>query len=314
MPRVSAFRGIEYSLDRFGASHVPDRVRIADEPPEHAGRVADLSDLVCPPYDVIGGAERTELLARHPRNAVRLELNPADDPHPAAADALAGWLADGTLAHRPDPVLYAYRYASPDRPDQPSVAAVLARVLLEPWGGGIRPHEHTMPGPKQDRLALLRATRTQLSPILACYFDGSERYGQVMDLAWTDEWRARDGDGLLHAVAAVEPDEELIGFLAAQTLYVADGHHRYETALAYRDEIRSDPRLADAQPGTLAADWIMVALVNAQLEALEIRPTHRLLLDISPEVLARLADGSPVLEARLWSADDLPAELDRRRA
>jgi uncharacterized protein (DUF1015 family) len=71
----------------------------------------------------------------------------------------------------------------------------VVRVLLEPWGDGVRRHEHTMPGPKADRLSLLRATRTQLSPILAVYFDRSERYHHVMSRAWSDEWRARDGDG-----------------------------------------------------------------------------------------------------------------------
>ena len=139
-----------------------------------------------------------------------------------------------------------------------------------------------MPGPKADRLALLGATRTQFSPILAVYFDRSERYRHVMSRAWSDEWRARDEDGLLHTVAEVEPDDRLLTYLSRQRLYIADGHHRYETALAYQAEVRSDPALADLPPGELAADWIMAVLVNAEMEEIDIRPTHRLLRDGNP--------------------------------
>jgi uncharacterized protein (DUF1015 family) len=211
---------------------------------------------------------------------------------------------------RGKPAVYHYRHASPARPEELTVQAVVARVLLEPWGHGVRPHEHTMPGPKADRLALLRATRTQLSPILALYFDRSARYRHVMSRAWTYEFRARDADGLLHAVAPIEPDDRLLTFLAGQTLYVADGHHRYETALAYQAEIRSHPDFARAAPGSLGADWIMVAIVNAELEELEIRPTHRLVLDADPDRLKSLARPGVPWTAQPTSPAELPAALD----
>lgn len=279
MPLVRPFRGIGYSLQRYGigTDSVPDRVRLADEDGEHPGRLADVTDLACPPYDVIDADQQRELLARDPHNAVRLELSAGPDPHRAAADTLSLWLRDGTLEQRAGASVYYYNHAGPEQPDEPSVQGVLARVLLEPWGSDVRPHEHTMPGPKQDRLELLRATEAQLSPILAVYFDRSERYRHVMSRSWTDEWRARDGDGLLHQLAAVEPDERLLGYLSRQRLFVADGHHRFETALAYQAEMRSRPENAGAEPGTLAADWIMMVLVNAELEELEIRATHRIL-------------------------------------
>ncbi|HET8586526.1 MAG TPA: DUF1015 domain-containing protein, partial [Candidatus Limnocylindria bacterium] len=232
MPLVRPFRGLGYALDRYGSSTIVDEIRLPDEPQHHPGRIVDLTRLVCPPYDVITPAERDELLGRDPHNAVRLELNPAADPHRAAAETLDGWRADGTLERRSEASVYYYNHATAAQPDEPAVQGVLARVLLEPWGSGITPHEHTLRGPKQDRLGLLRATRTQLSPILALYFDDSERYRHVMSRSWTDEWRARDGDGLLHQLAAVEPDERLLNYLSRQRLFVADGHHRYETALA----------------------------------------------------------------------------------
>jgi uncharacterized protein (DUF1015 family) len=302
MPRVAPFRGLHYSGDRFGGAAVPDRVHFSDDVDAPPARVADLTDVSCPPYDVIDEEMRRELLARDPHNAVRLELNPEPDPHVAAAATLAAWTADGTLERREDPAVYYYRHATAADPDTPTVEGIVARVLLERWGDGVRPHEHTMPGPKADRLALLRATRTQLSPILSVYFDRSERYRHVMSRAWTDEWRARDGDGLLHRVAATEADDRLIGYLGRQTLFVADGHHRYETALAYQAEVRADPRWTDAPRGALEADWIMMLLVNADLSELEIRPTHRLLLDVDADALRALVAG----DDPLWQALPLP--------
>jgi uncharacterized protein (DUF1015 family) len=295
MPLVAPFRGLHYSPDRFGSDFVPDRVRLASDADAAPGTVVELTDVVCPPYDVIDDAMREELLERDPHNAVRLELSPEPDPHAAAAATLTAWLDEGILARRDEPAFYAYRHATAAHPDVPSVEGVVARVLLEPWGSGVRPHEHTMPGPKADRLALLHATRTQLSPILSVYFDASGRYRDVMSRPWTDEWRARDGDGLLHQCAASEADNRLAGYLGEQTLYVADGHHRYETALAYQAEVRADPRWADAPAGSLAADWTMMQLVNAEHVELEIRPTHRLLLDVDAEALRDLVAGDDPL-------------------
>jgi uncharacterized protein (DUF1015 family) len=314
MPRVAPFRGLHYAHARYGAGSVPDRVRSTDDADAAPAQVADLTDVACPPYDVIGDAQRAELLARDPHNAVRLEFSAESDPHAAAADALAAWRADGTLERRADPAAYYYRHATTRDPDDLSVEGIVVRVLLEPWGDGVRPHEHTMPGPKADRLSLLHATRTQLSPILAVYFDRSERYGHVMSRAWTDEWRARDGDGLLHQLAAIEADERLLNYLARQTLFVADGHHRYETALAYQAEVRADSRSTDAAPGTLAADWIMVQLVNAELVDLEILPTHRLLHGIDADALrAVVAGDDPLWQALPVDPAEIASALEERR-
>ena len=316
MPDVRPFRAIAYAPERFANPVIPERIRLPDEPDATpAGRrVMDLTDLACPPYDVIGAELQADLLARDERNAIRLELPPGDDPHASASSTLAVWLADGTLARRSEASVFYYAHASTADPDDPTVQGVLARVLLEPYGSEVRRHEHTMPGPKADRLGLLRATRTQFSPILAVYFDRSERYRHVMSRAWSDEWRARDTDGLLHTVAEVEPDDRLLSFLSRQRLYIADGHHRYETALAYQAEVRADPALASLPPGELAADWIMVVLVNAEMEEVDIRPTHRLLLEGSPDALeAFLADPGPVFRPEPMAADDVAARLETAR-
>ena len=309
MPRVSPFRGLHYSIDRFAVTTLPDRISTPEDAGAPPARVADVTDVVCPPYDVIDEAGRRALLARHDRNAVRLEYNPDPDPHATAAKTLREWIADGTLERRPEPAAYYYRHATASAPDELTVDGLVVRVLLEPWGDGIRPHEHTMPGPKADRLALLHATRTQLSPILAVYFDRSQRYHHVMGRAWSDEWRARDDDGLLHQLAAIEADDRLVGYLGRQTLFVADGHHRYETALTYQAEVRADPRWGSAAPGELAADWIMMQLVNAELTDLEILPTHRLILDADPAALLSAAG----FAATPMPADALAAALEERR-
>jgi uncharacterized protein (DUF1015 family) len=314
MPRVSAFAGTHYSLTRFGDATVPDRVRLPDDAEAPPTRLADLTDLACPPYDVIDERTRAALLARHDHNAVRLELSPEPDPHAAAAATLGAWIADGILDRRMEPAAYYYRHATPSAPDAATVEGVVVRVLLEPWGDGIRPHEHTMPGPKADRLALLRATRTQLSPIMAVYFDRSERYHHVMSRAWSEQWRARDDDGLIHQLAAIEPDDRLLRYLGRQTLFIADGHHRYETALAYQAEVRADARWSGAAPGALGADWIMMMVVNAELTELEILPTHRILLDPDPDALQALAGGDDPLFASIpIDPSQLSALLDERR-
>ncbi|MGI8872662.1 MAG: DUF1015 family protein [Candidatus Limnocylindria bacterium] len=308
MPTVRPFAGLGYALDRYGTPTVPERVRLPNEPPQHPGRVADLTDVACPPYDVISDAQRDELLERDAHNAVRLELNPdAEDPHAAAVAELHAWIAAGVLERRSAPSVYYYSFAARPDSDQPMVHAVLSRVLLEPWGGGVRPHEHTMPGPKAERLGLLRATRTQLSPILVLYFDRSERYRHVMSRPWTDEWRACDADGLLHQVAAVDPDERLLNYLSRQRLFVADGHHRYETALAHQADVRADTAVRDLPLGALAADWVMAVLVNAQQEELRILPTHRLLRAVDPAPLAR---SSELFDAEPMPLDELPARLE----
>ncbi len=313
MPAVAPFRGLHYAHARYGADRVPSRIRSADDVDAAPTRVADLTDVACPPYDVISEPQRGDLLARDPHNAVRLEFSADADPHAAAAATLGEWMVDGTLERRAEPAAYYYRHATGADPDALTVEGIVARVLLEPWGDGVRRHEHTMAGPKADRLGLLRATRTQLSPILGLYFDRSERYRHVMSRAWTDEWRARDADGLLHQLAAIEPDDRLTTHLGRQTLYIADGHHRYETALAYQAEVRADPRLTPSRPGELAADWIMMLLVNAQMVEMEIRPTHRLLLDVDLDALRSLVSGDdPLWQALPMAPADLATGLEER--
>ena len=120
----------------------------------------------------------------------------------------------------------------------------------------------------------------------------------MVERAVFEEWRARDGDGLLHRAGIIDEDTGLAAYLSRQKLMVADGHHRYETALAYQAELRSQPVAGAAEPGSLAADWMMAVLVNAAQERLEIRPTHRLLRTVDPERLRAVIQGpDPLVQA-----------------
>jgi uncharacterized protein (DUF1015 family) len=316
MPQVRPLRGLGYALDRFGATEIPARVRRTGEAAAYPGRIADLTDVVSPPYDVISDSQRAALLGRHPRNAVRLELSAEPAPHRAAAEALHAWQEDGTLSVRSKAAFYTYRYEPPDATPGEEVRGILARILLEPFGPAMRAHEHTMPGPKADRLGLLRATRTQLSPILVIYTDDAGRHEGIVERDVFDEWRARDGDGLLHRAGVVEADAGLAAYLSKRKLLIADGHHRYETALAYQAEVRADPVARGAEPGALAADWIMAVLVNAARERLEIRPTHRLIRGADPEALRALVTGAdPLFQAVPVAPDALGDRLtDLREA
>jgi uncharacterized protein (DUF1015 family) len=255
----------------------------------------DLSALVCPPYDVIPPPLADELLARAPANAVRLEL-PRPEPggdddtrYRAAARTLAAWRTDGILVKERQPSLYIHEMRWPGEGPRPEGRArgVLTRMRLEPYGpdGGVRPHERTMSGPKEDRFQLLRATGVNLSPVVLLA-EGGLTTGATLDrlTARAPDLVATTDAGVSHRVwiVPVERDDDgqaigegadLLADLGSQPLTIADGHHRYETALRYRTE-RDSRRACESDP---AWDYVM-ALVYDLRESPPVLPTHRVLL------------------------------------
>ena len=217
-----------------------------------AGRVGPLEGLVAPPYDVIGAEERSDYLARSPYNVVHLTL---PDSEEEAGAALRSWRGEGVLVEE-EPAFWALSqdYVGPDGVARTRTGLVTA-LKLEPYDAGIvLPHERTHHGPKEGRLRLLRATRTELEPIFLLYegdalFEPPEGEPDL-EVEGTRLWRLAD-DGLAEAFA----DKRLL---------IADGHHRYETALAYRDEA-----------GTPESAYMMVVLVSLSDPGLTIFPTHR---------------------------------------
>ncbi len=287
VPTLRPFRGLRYAPSRG----------------------SDLSAVLCPPYDIIDAASADRLLARDPANAVRLELprpepgGDADSRYATAARTLAAWRTEGVLVLEGQPSVYIHEMTWPDGGARKAGRArgVLARLRLEPFepGSGVRAHERTMSGPKEDRLRLLRATRVNLSPVVLLA-DGDADAGASLDRL-TDrdpDVVAGTDDGVAHRlwVAPVTPDDRgrgagdgatLLALLHALPLTIADGHHRYETALRYSIE-----RGTDGAAGDDAAWASVMALVYDVREAPPVLPTHRVLrTGPSGQALLAVLDG-----------------------
>jgi uncharacterized protein (DUF1015 family) len=255
-------------------------------------RVA-LEDVICPPYDVISPADRDALLKRSEHGVVRLELPEAAG---AAAQLLHEWRRDGVLTRDAEPSLWWHeqRFTGPDGVDR-TRAGFFAAVRLSPYEEGrVRPHERTHAHAKQTRLDLMRATRANTSPIFGLYDDpdGGPRTALAPAEGRAPEMEASDGDGTVHrfwkvtspgAIAATQ------AALAEREILIADGHHRYETALSYRQEQRErDGDPTDDRP----YDFILMYLANLHGEGLAIYPTHRVVRasrDVDPRFLAGFA-------------------------
>ena len=265
---------------------------MAEVKPLHAlhydlGRAGSLADLLAPPYDVIDARKRRQLLARSPHNAVELDLpeDPAGgDRYRHAARTLEAWRAEGVLVADDEPALWALEqsYAGPDRRDYVR-RGLLARVGVTEYGPGlVRPHERTQPGPKRDRLELTRATRHNLSPIFSLH------PGDVWDLVEPvlgEPWGEASDDGgtrnRIWRVAEPRALDAVTASLASAELLIADGHHRYETARVYADEVGGE---GDHR-------YTLMCLVSLDDPGLTVFGYHRLLGGFAgtdrPEALAR---------------------------
>jgi uncharacterized protein (DUF1015 family) len=243
------------------------------------------------------------LLARHPRNVVRLDLpetQPGDEPderYRRAARTLAAWRSDGTLHRDPRSALYVYEqvYRVPGTEIERTQRGFFGRLRLEPFGteSGILAHERTLDGPKEDRYRLLRATGVNTSPVIGLYEDESGTVAAV--LARISAGQAaidvRDDDGVRHRMWVVEADGSeadhvaaLIAIASAGPLTIADGHHRYETALRYRDERRMS-RSCEEDP---AFDYLLMLFLETTAEPLTVLPTHRVVLGLGDDGVSRL--------------------------
>jgi uncharacterized protein (DUF1015 family) len=252
-----------------------------------------LQDLAAPPYDVIDPGQRVELAARSPHNVVAIDL-PEDpdggDRYAHAAKLLDAWRAEGAVVQDDEPALWALvqEYSGPDG-RRLTRNGFFARVRVEDYGAGaIRPHERTHPGPKADRLSLTRATRANLSPIFALYSDPSlEAWGALEPATRDDEpfGEFTEADGTRNRVWRVADPQTIAAVTNATSeaeLLIADGHHRYETARVYADEIG----------GEGAHRYVLMCLVALQDEGLTVFPTHRLVDGLAgdQEKIERLTD------------------------
>jgi uncharacterized protein (DUF1015 family) len=262
------------------------------------GKVGSLDAVLAPPYDVIDAPGRARLLERSPHNAVAIDLpkpfdpadpasDPSGDPYQEAAQTIDAWRADGVLVADPEPAFWALTqdYTAPDGSAH-SRHGILARVRVEDYETGtVRPHERTHPGPLQDRLELTRATRLNLSPIFS--LSTEDAWPLVEPALGEEPWgEATDEDGTVNRVWRVGDPKLLAAVserLAGAQLLIADGHHRYETARAYRDEVGGDG----------PHNYTLMALTGLDDPGLTVFPTHRLLSGFAadPERQRRLGAG-----------------------
>ncbi|HYY44746.1 MAG TPA: DUF1015 domain-containing protein [Actinomycetota bacterium] len=282
MPELQPFRGIRYK------------------------RSDQLADIVCPPYDVISQEDQQRLHARHPHNAVHLELTHKGDhrePYELVASRFEQWLSSGVLQQDPEPGFYVYRQDFILGGQSHSVMGVIGALGLEEAGTGVLPHERTMPGPVTDRLELMRACPVNVSPIYAIYRGGGALrplYEKL--LAEAPDVHFRDDARILHRLWRVLDAarvDEISSALAPGLLVIADGHHRFETALAFHREM-------EGKPGGHGA--VMCFCVDASSEDLVVLPYHRALkADVAPrEVAERIKDAYSVSEL---GSGDLSAAL-----
>ena len=233
-----------------------------------------LQNVVAPPYDVIDDEQRLALEARSPYNVVRIDLpQGGENRYQLAADQLSAWRSAGAVVEDEQPALWVLvqDYTGPDgRPRTRS--GYFARVRVEQYGAGrIRPHERTHPGPKEDRLRLTRATQVNLSPIFSLYSDTAGATQHVLGQAVTEPtWAQTTGDdgtvNRLWRVADPEAVATVQGALRDAELLIADGHHRYETARVYAEEVG----------GEGPHRYVLMCLVALQDPGLTVFPTHRL--------------------------------------
>lgn len=259
------------------------------------GGATSLDDLVTPPYDVLSAEQAGRLRARSPFNAVHIDLpvGPGEPPDEAAyrgaADAFAMWRRQGILQREAEPAVYLVdqTYQGLDGRERTRRGFIARLVLADLADRVVLPHEKTHAGPKVDRLALYRATRADLSQIFLLYPDAEGRVADELAAAaaalGADQVsEARDADGNTHRISPVYGERAacIAALLSNQTLYIADGHHRYETALAYRDERRA--------LGDHSADTLMVYLCGMDDPGLTVFPTHRLLrgVEVPPMAVA----------------------------
>ena len=263
------------------------------------GRVGNLSDVIAPPYDVIDPALQQALYDKSPYNVIRLELNkeePGDNEtenrYTRAARFLRDWQRDDVLVQDSARALYVYHQDFEVEGRRYTRRGFLSRVRLEPLGSGrIYAHEETLAGPKADRLKLFHATGMNLSPIFGLYPDPGDEVMKQLDalVRRTLPIQATDHLGVVSKLWPVT-DQHIVsavtGLLSPKPIFIADGHHRYETSLRYLDDRRAAGEVRDDEA---PPNFTLMMLVGMSDPGLIILPTHRLVSGLADLTADRLA-------------------------
>jgi len=279
------------------------------------GDAGDVSNVIAPPYDVLNADQKNELLARSENNVVAIDLPQMppkeagpDEVYAQAAATLKAWQESGVLTQDTDGAMYVYDQTYTWAGVTYTRRALLTGVFATPLGADqdVIPHEHTFAGPKADRLKLTQASKTQLSPIFGFYHDPSDAVAPLLD---AQTQRDPDAKGTLNGVTEelwVVSDADAVARLedafASIPAFIADGHHRYTTAMNYRDALRDAGEIDEAHE----TNFVLFALVSRDCEGLLVLPTHRLVNGLSDAFsLATLRDSIAGFEWEQISADGL---------
>jgi len=255
---------------------------------ERAGR---LEDLIAPPYDLIDQARQQQLYTRSPNNIVRLELNRDPDPYGSAAATMARWMDQGIL-QRVQPAIFLYTQTFELDRQTFTRNGWVVRIRLEEFASRrILPHERTFPKAKEDRLRLLVATRANISSVFGLHPSGNKELGPLMAEVFNRPplLEATDDLGILNQVRPVDSPAEISTIqraLEEVRVLIADGHHRYETALEYRSRSRVGSNSSRPRP----EDYVMMTLVAFDDPGLVILPTHRIIPALRREQIQAYAD------------------------
>lgn len=246
------------------------------------------ADVLAPPYDVISPDEQQALYQRHDQNIVRLDFGtqyltdtPEDNRYSRASIHLEAWLMDGTLGRDSDPSYYLYEHSYQADGQTKHLRGILgAGKLFQFEEGVVIPHENTMPGPIEDRLELTKACEANLSPIYTLFDDAEGAFFNLTEAVWarvpTTDLTTQSGDQYrLWKVSDESLISQLYHFLEQKKLLIADGHHRYTTALHFRDHCRKTTQSSDP-----LSDYTLMFATPLQNEGLTIYPTHRVVFDL----------------------------------
>lgn len=276
---VSPFRGIRYNREIVG----------------------DLWQVICPPYDVISAEQQILYYERSHYNAIRLEFPaPTGDRYQTAATTFQQWSRQDVLQRDSSPTFYLHEHQFTYSGRKMTRRGVIGRVRLEPWGNGVFPHEETSSKDKSDRLQLMRACRANFSPLFSLYRDSRRKIAPILSRVAQGKplvsSRARDGIstdlGEAHSLWTVtdpKAGRDLSELLSREPIYIADGHHRYETALTYRQE-RAQEQPDSCKRSADGFQYVMMELVEFSDPGLIVLPLHRLARGIPPSSMASLVE------------------------
>lgn len=254
------------------------------------GKAGDIDRLVCPPYDIISAAEQQELYRRSPNNVIRLEYgltSPADSDednrYTRSSAVFLDWVRSGVLEQGSQPALYIYEMEYRSGGETRKLRGFICLVRIEDYETGVvKPHETTLSGPKTDRLNLLRACRAGFSQIFSLFSDPEAVVADILrKTPSAAEFEVTAKDGVVHRIWSLRDRKDIdaiVRELADKPIFIADGHHRYDTSLNYRNERR---KAAGSATGEEGYDFTAMFLARIEDPGLTVLPAHRALFNLS---------------------------------